>query len=467
MHFEKNLLSILEKSLEGFETLVSTSRLTSGASRITYEITTICKGKQKKVALRINPRDSNKDGLMSQRIAPSSEAKVMELARSAGVPTPEIIYIFDRSDNLGEGYLMTWMDGESLGSKIARGQELQSVRPILAKQCGQILARLHSIDISGLDHSLDKVEPMDYVSQQYKIYQSLGVQRPMIDYVARWLKENPPRERPLCLVHNDFRNGNLLVDKINGISGVLDWEIAHIGNPVRDIGWLCTASWRFGVPENTVGGFGILDDLLNSYKESGGVDLDKSEIKFWTVFGSFWWAIACLLMEKSYENGEDQSIERPIIGRRVSECEIDCANLLMPGKTSFDSTKLRIYKGNQKEPLLLAAVKEFIKEEMLQKTKGRPRFLATIAFNAIDITIREYKHGPEFRAFEQRQLEELLKREENFPNLRLELSSAIKNKIISLDNEELKRYLRDSALLQILIDLPNYPGLDALTKTIS
>ena len=227
---------------------------------------------------------------MSQRITPLTEAIVMQLARSAGIPTPEIIYIFKEEDDLGEGYLMDWMEGESVGSKIAKGEEFKEIRPVLATQCGQILGRLHSIEIcaNGLEGFLEKLKPIDYVSQQYRIYKSLGIQRPMIEYVARWLFENPPRDRPLCLVHNDFRNGNLLVNKSSGISGVLDWEIAHIGNPIRDIGWLCTPSWRFGVSKKTVGGFGMLDDLLASYEASGGSRLEQEEIKFWMIFGSFW-----------------------------------------------------------------------------------------------------------------------------------------------------------------------------------
>jgi len=468
LNFKKKLLSVLKKSLDGFETLESTKRLTSGASRITFEVSTICKGKPKKLALRINPADLNEDGLMSQRIAPSSEAEVMKLARSAGIPTPEIIYIFDEEDDLGEGYLMDWMEGESVGSKISRGEEFKAIRPVLAKQCGQILGRLHSIDISatGLETVLEKLKPIDYVSQQYKIYKSLKVQRPMIEYVARWLLENPPRDRPLCLVHNDFRNGNLLVNKLSGISGVLDWEIAHIGNPIRDIGWLCTPSWRFGVSKNTVGGFGMLNDLLASYEASGGSKLEQEELKFWMIFGSFWWAIACLLMEKSYENGEDKSIERPIIGRRISECEVDCVNLLIPGKTSFNTKKMIEFLESQRDPLLITSVKEYVKKEMVEKAKGRKKFLATIACNALDITLREYKYKKHFTRAEQKQLQLLLKRKGDLSGLRSEIASAIQNKNISLDCEGLKQYLRDSTLLKILIDQPNYPGLDQLKVPI-
>mgnify|MGYP001388434231 CR=1 FL=1 len=288
----------------------------------------------------------------------------------------------------------------------------------------------------------------------------------MIEYVARWLLENPPRDRPLCLVHNDFRNGNLLVNKLSGISGVLDWEIAHIGNPIRDIGWLCTPSWRFGVSKNTVGGFGMLNDLLASYEASGGSKLEQEELKFWMIFGSFWWAIACLLMEKSYENGEDKSIERPIIGRRISECEVDCVNLLIPGKTSFNTKKMIEFLESQRDPLLITSVKEYVKKEMVEKAKGRKKFLATIACNALDITLREYKYKKHFTRAEQKQLQLLLKRKGDLSGLRSEIASAIQNKNISLDCEGLKQYLRDSTLLKILIDQPNYPGLDQLKVPI-
>ena len=135
----------------------------------------------------------------------------------------------------------------------------------------------------------------------------------------------------------------------------------------------------------------MLEDLLASYEASGGSKLEQEEIKFWMVFGSFWWAVACLLMEKSYENGEDKSIERPIIGRRVSECEMDCVNHLIPGEASFNPKKMVERLEKQLDPLLMTSIKTFVKEEILLKAKGRQKFLATIACNALDITIREYK----------------------------------------------------------------------------
>ena len=64
----------------------------------------------------------------------------------------------------------------------------------------------------------------------------------------------------------------------------------------------------------------------------------------------------------------------------------------------------------QLDPLLVTSIKAYVKEEILLKAKGRQKFLANIACNALDITIREYKYGKHFKESEQKQLEKLLKR---------------------------------------------------------
>ena len=59
-----------------------------------------------------------------------------------------------------------------------------------------------------------------------------------------------------------------------GIVAVLDWEVAHIGDPMRDLGWICTNSWRFG-QEPPVGGFGEYEDLFRGYEEESGSKVNQ------------------------------------------------------------------------------------------------------------------------------------------------------------------------------------------------
>ena len=145
---------------------------------------------------------------------------------------------------------------------------------------------------------------------------------------------------------------------------------------------------------------------------------------------------------------------------------MDCVNLLIPGEASFNPKKMVEHLEKQLDPLLVTSIKAYVKEEILLKAKGRQKFLATIACNALDITIREYKYGKHFKESEKKQLERLLKRKGTLSSLRSEIASAIQHKDISLGSEGLKQYLRDSTLLQILIDQPNYAGLDELKNPI-
>ncbi|MGJ3626520.1 phosphotransferase [Sphingomonas sp. MMS24-JH45] len=98
------------------------------------------------------------------------------------------------------------------------------------------------------------------------------------------------------LVHGDFRNGNLMVDPQAGLAGVLDWELAHLGDPAEDLGWICTNSWRFGCPERRVGGFGDLADLLAGYEAAGGTPIAPARVDFWQMLGSLKWGVMTTMM---------------------------------------------------------------------------------------------------------------------------------------------------------------------------
>ena len=192
------------------------------------------------------------------------------------VPVPAIVYVCALDDGLGEGLIMQWLDGETLGARIVRDPALAAVRPRLAYQCGEILARIHAIDVvaHALDAVLETLTPRAFVERQWQYYRAFNTPQPMIDFTAQWLLEHLPPVTPLTLVHNDFRNGNLMVTADAGVVGVLDWEVAHIGDPMRDLGWICTNSWRFGQTQMAVGGFGTRADLYAGYAHACGRAVD-------------------------------------------------------------------------------------------------------------------------------------------------------------------------------------------------
>jgi aminoglycoside phosphotransferase (APT) family kinase protein len=254
----------------------------------------------------------------------ASEAALIHAADQAGAPAPSVVHVCAPGDGLGEAYVMRRLEGETLGRRIVRDAAFAEVRPSLARCCGEVLARIHAVPTEGLP-DLATSDASGELARYEEIYRQLGAQRPILETAFRWLEAiaPPPPERPV-LVHGDFRNGNLMIHPTEGLVGVLDWELAHLGDPAEDLGWICVNSWRFGEWKKPVGGFGDYADLLAGYGD--GISLER--VRFWQALGSLKWGVMCLMMYSSFASGQDRSIERAMIGRRTSETEIDLVRLM-------------------------------------------------------------------------------------------------------------------------------------------
>ena len=112
---------------------------------------------------------------------------------------------------------------------------------------------------------------------------------------------------------------------------MLDWELAHLGDPVEDLGWLCVKSWRFGVTDKLVGGFGAVPDLLNAYERAGGRAVDEDTLRFWIALGTLKWGVICVGQAFTHLNGLVRSVELATLGRRVAETEWDLLDILDGG----------------------------------------------------------------------------------------------------------------------------------------
>ena len=243
---ERKLTAVLSTRIDGFKDLISVERLSAGASQETYRISIESDSGQRNLAMR-----RAAGGVIPEPVAGrpglAAEALMMQSAKAVGVPEPEVYHVLKPDEGVGEGFIMEWLDGETLGARILRSPALDTIRPKLAYQCGEIMARIHTIDVkaTGLAQYLAPTTPAEFVEQTWERYRVFDTPQPMIDYAGRWLNENLPETYDMVLVHNDFRNGNFMATP-DGINAVLDWEVAHIGDPMRDLGWICTNSWRFG-----------------------------------------------------------------------------------------------------------------------------------------------------------------------------------------------------------------------------
>ena len=255
-----------------------------------------------------------------------TEAKAIRLAAKAGVPVPPVPYVLEPDDQLGPGYIMGRVEGETIARKILRDAAFADARPKLARQCGQILARIHTIERAALPE-LTVMSPKAHFDQYRTIYDTYDYPHPVFEVAFKWLEQRLPEAAELCVVHGDFRHGNLMIGS-DGVRAVLDWELVHIGDPAEDLGWICVNSWRFGETAKVVGGFGDVEDLLAGYAEAGGKGMTAERVKFWETFGTLKWGIMCMTMYQAFAQGADRSVERATIGRRSSETEIDLVNLL-------------------------------------------------------------------------------------------------------------------------------------------
>ena len=459
--FEGKLAAVLGRHIPGCRELLKAERLSGGASQETYRLVIRTDAGERRLCMRRAP-----GGIVvpvEERVNPglAAEALLMRCARDVGVPEPEVFYVLEPGDGLGEGFIMEWLEGEALGARIVRSPEFDALRPRLAYECGRVLARIHSIDLArtGLADRLKTNTPEAYVRQTWERYQAFHTPQPMIDFAARWLLEHLPENPRMALVHNDFRNGNFMVNP-DGIVAVLDWEVAHIGDPMRDLGWICTNSWRFGNAAKPVGGFGEYADLFRGYEDESGIAVDPAQVKFWEVFGSFWWAIGCLGMAEHYRVGPDQTVERPGIGRRSSECQVDCANLLIPGPVGLvEPRDLAASDDMPRIDELLISVRDFLRDDVMAATQGRLNFLSRVASNSLDIVLRELERGEACRAGELARLRALFGSGDDLSTLRWRLTHGLRDGSIPLDMPGLAEHLRITVVNQLAIDQPKYPAL--------
>ena len=298
--------------------------LTGGASKEIWKFEVQDTDEIKQYILR---KGSGIEGPLA--IKTSDEALLQQEVKKINAPVPEIVAVSSLDEELGDSYIMKFVEGESIPRKVLRDNEYKDALTLLAFQCGESIAKIHEVEVNNL-HYLQEKTPMDQLNELYSTYESFNQPSPMFEYTYLWLKDQDFGDIKASLVHGDFRLGNIIVSN-SGLESIIDWELAHIGNPLQDLGWICGNSWRFGQNEKVVGGFGDLEDLLKGYNSISKFEVNENLVRTWQVFGTFRWGVICLIQAAAHLNGSVNSIEKAAIGRRVSETEIDIADLLFLG----------------------------------------------------------------------------------------------------------------------------------------
>jgi len=265
-------------------------------------------------------------------VAATDEAALICLAGEAGVPVPMVIAATDRLPGAGQPAIVaTRVAGESIPRRVLRSLPDQAHGDRLAVECGRALALVHLLKPAAAPAGLPGLDADDPFSSWCDRLESdlgrLPVPHPAIRLGINWLRRNQPSTPPaLTVVHGDFRNGNILVDH-GHLAAVLDWELAHISDPMEDLGYLCLRTWRFGADSLQCGGFGSVESLRSGYESAGGVWRNDA-FRWWMTARTAWWAVGLAMQGAAFTAGLTDSIVLGASGRRVPELEYDLLNLI-------------------------------------------------------------------------------------------------------------------------------------------
>ena len=408
------------------------------------------------------------------RAAPASatlalEAAVIEAAGAAGVPVPAVLAAPAGGDPGTCAFVvMDRVDGETIPRRVLRLVEREGTGEALAAQCGRILAAAHALEPSSVP-GLPGGDPLE---QLRGVLDLMPGAHPVLEAGLRYLAAGRPPRWGDAVVHGDFRTGNLVVGP-EGVRAVLDWELAHRGDPLEDLGWLCARAWRFGSPL-PVGGFGRLDTFLAAYESAAGRPVDTEALVWWEAFASLRWGVICLVQAAAHLSGAVRSVELAAIGRRVCEAEWDLLSLLRAGPADVPGSGHATAPGDApgegdgapgEEPsfvdvphdgpgaqALLGAVEELLRDEVVPPAERRRAFDLRVAANVLAMVQRQLALGPAQAVRHRRRLAVLGVGDD------AELATAIRSGAFDGRGDELLAVLRLVVADKLAVANPAYAG---------
>lgn len=302
-----------EVSIEGLV------RLSGGASRETWSFDAVePSGVRHRLILQCT-----RSLVVDAWVDTATEAQLIRSAGKAGVPVPDLIASSADPHALGMPYIIVErLDGETIPQRILRDDRFATARDVLAAQYGAALGHIQTIPIDEVPGLIEQ----DPLAHWAEVLDDVGEPHPALELGLRWLAANRPPSQGQVVVHGDYRNGNGIVGT-DGLRAVIDWELAHLGDPLEDLGWFCIRAWRFGALA-PVGGFGTYGQIVDGYESVAGRTVDRDVLRWWRVMGTVRWAAICLMQGATHWMGHRRSVELAVTGRRVAEAEFDLMLLL-------------------------------------------------------------------------------------------------------------------------------------------
>lgn len=266
------------------------TRISGGASRETYRFTLAWRdaggaARERKMILRRDPPASLID--TERRI----EFEAYRAFRGSAVPVPEMLWLEEGSDALDHPFFIAEeIAGFQAQPALLWTEPYLATLDKLGAHKWTILGEIAKADPAalGLTEVMVPVALDACWDRELSYWESVldddeAEPLPITRAAIRWLRANPPPPaQKLSVVHGDYRTGNFLFDEHGTIHGVLDWEMAHLGDPLEDLGWSFNPVWSFGRPQ--AGGLLPHDQAVAVWEQASGLKADPAALHWWTLF---------------------------------------------------------------------------------------------------------------------------------------------------------------------------------------
>ncbi len=300
-------------------------QFSGGASNLTF----LLRFPDRDLILRRAPRGTKARGAHDM----GREYRIQKALEPVFPYVAHMVGFCDDEDVLGaEFYVMNRIDGIIPRAEMPPGVEIDAdgARGMCLAMV-DVLAELHSIDPAqaGLE-SLGKGR--GYVRRQVegwsaRMRNAMTDDAPDFEQVMSWLSERQPDDVATCVIHNDFKMDNVVFDRDDPtrIVGVLDWEMATLGDPLMDLGgnlayWVEAGEDEFErfrrVPTHLPG---MLTrwEFVQAYGERTGREVTREQWAFYEVYGYFRSAVIAQQIYYRYFHGQTSNELFSVFGPAV------------------------------------------------------------------------------------------------------------------------------------------------------
>lgn len=326
------LESYIQSKLGDTAKITSAKPLAGGASRDTWFFTVVTEDdtSQQLVLRRDTPSQ-----MFAHALTRAQEYHLMRTAFDTGVQVAEVRWLCEDDTVLDfPFFIMDYVEGVSIGTVVMRRPEFEQARQLLPAQMAQQLATIHTINpeheqLAFLKRPDAGKTPAEVaIEEMYTILDSIPIINPTWEWTLRWAQNHLPPPTDNTFVHGDFRIGNLLVDPMQGLTAVIDWEFGHVGDPDEELGYLCMRDWRFGNGQQRAGGLTDRETFLQVYESASGRIVNRDAVDWWEVMGNIRWGIICMSQANRHLSGEEPSVELASLGRRSAEMQLEALRLI-------------------------------------------------------------------------------------------------------------------------------------------